>query len=754
MSSGHSREGMDARKANWGKFVERANIVIDSKELARSQIDFKLRIGRRIEIARNAVIYNADDWANLVRAGLDSTLITSGTQTKIRDWIEKSPDDASRAFRAIWTIDNLPISERIRSFGDLLPDSVIQGSGTRTRLMSVLLMGLDVTEYPPFATKTLRKAFRQAGYGPFNRNADEAELYEHALSFLDLFLEEAQAHGARLCHRLDAQSIVWHWQGLQEDLPELGLPFPENTNKLESENDIDDWKVFIKRATEYINSAEFQKKHIVPLLKTGSKLSEARTAALDDYDDWADLVKSRLAGAPVFNSDRLRFLEWIDGSPDDAMEALQAIWMKEDLHIEQRIRAFCERFPKDILSGTGTRMTVAAALLMALDAEQYTPFSIDKLRHACLRTGYSPPDHSADEAALYTHSLRLLDQLIEESRTHGLKISHRLEAFSVVWHGVDVLPRLSSQQTKFESIKALADELHLSTEFLEEICILLDEKLQIIFQGPPGTGKTFVARELAKHLSDPSGRVTFVQFHPSYAYEDFVRGFRPKITESGQSGFSLQDGPLLRAAKMAREEQGAKHFLLIDEINRGNLAKVFGELYFLLEYRDDRIHMQYQEDSEDDFSLPENLYIIGTMNTADRSIALVDMALRRRFYFVEFHPDENPVKSVLRMWLEHNKLENMTWVADVVDEVNELLKDDRHAAIGPSYFMKEGLDEEDVRRIWKHSVVPYIEERLFGIDISLEAFDLDKLKGQVFQRLAQKESQYQTDENEGSSFEE
>ena len=134
----------------------------------------------------------------------------------------------------------------------------------------------------------------------------------------------------------------------------------------------------------------------------------------------------------------------------------------------------------------------------------------------------------------------------------------------------------------------------------------------------------------------------------------------------------------------------------------------------MLEYRDEEMRLQY---SDKPFSLPENLYIIGTMNTADRSIALVDAALRRRFYFVEFHPDDEPVKGVLRRWLQANH-PDMEWVADVVERANEheQLRDDRHAAIGPSYFMKkDGLDETDmVERIWKHSVLPYIEERLFG----------------------------------------
>ena len=112
------------------------------------------------------------------------------------------------------------------------------------------------------------------------------------------------------------------------------------------------------------------------------------------------------------------------------------------------------------------------------------------------------------------------------------------------------------------------------------------------------------------------------------------------------------------------------------------------------------------------FSLPSNLYIIGTMNTADRTIALVDLALRRRFSFVEFHPDKLPVHGLLRRWLDSNA-PDMAWVADLVDSANEKLND-RHAAIGPSYFMKNDLDEAMARRIWKHNVLPYIEEHLFG----------------------------------------
>jgi len=304
---------------------------------------------------------------------------------------------------------------------------------------------------------------------------------------------------------------------------------------------------------------------------------------------------------------------------------------------------------------------------------------------------------------------------------HGSKIDFYASGIRSRWD-----PSLDGEPPEEapDPLQVLAKDLHLPVEFLEEIEALLEDKKrqQLIFQGPPGTGKTYVAQKLARHIAGSEERVTLVQFHPSYAYEDFVQGYRPTLKD-GQPGFELRYGPLLKAAERARSERDAKHFLIIDEINRGSIGKVFGELYFLLEYRDSEMSLQY---SDRPFSLPENLYIIGTMNTADRSIALVDLALRRRFYFVEFHPDDERVKGVLRRWL-HEKAPKMEWVADVVDKANEKL-DDRHAAIGPSYFMKDGLDDDAVERIWKHSVLPYIEEHRFGKDDSRGEFCLKALR--------------------------
>lgn len=532
-----------------------------------------------------------------------------------------------------------------------------------------------------------------------------------------------------------------------------------------------EWDKFVKEANALIDSGKLDEDETDFKLSLGQELSRARTAVLGGAENWRDiLLEGRVLreedGHPMDWRSVFDLRDWFAESPNDALEALRTLWQQSQISISERIRAFNKLLPREpkIHGQEGIRARIISVFLMGLDATKYPPFATNTFRSAYRQTGYPRPQRNADEAELYGHALRFLDRFLEESKSHGVLLRHRLDTQSAVWHWRNLpldLPKLGvpplkkSQNIPFPNnsdaqpppcdLRRLSEELLFSTDFLKEIETLLYDKRQIIFQGPPGTGKTYVAQALAECLAGSKERVKLVQFHPSYAYEDFVRGFRPTITENEQAGFDLQDGPLLRAAQEARKEPNAKHILIIDEINRGNLAKVFGELYFLLEYRDKKIRMQYQQEGESDFSLPPNLYIIGTMNTADRSIALVDLALRRRFYFVEFHPDVEPVKYVLRKWLKHKTLDNMEWVADVVEEANKLLEEDKHAAIGPSYFMKEHLDNSVAERIWKHSVLPYIEERLFGDDNRLDEFDLDKLKDKAAQTRKQKEDREQSD---------
>ena len=264
-----------------------------------------------------------------------------------------------------------------------------------------------------------------------------------------------------------------------------------------------------------------------------------------------------------------------------------------------------------------------------------------------------------------------------------------------------------------------AERLLMDEAELVKIADLLWERKQIILYGPPGTGKTYLARELARHLTD-DGAVKLVQFHPSYTYEDFFEGFRPEPGGSGTLTFTLRAGPFRDFAEVAGANPTTAYVLIIDEINRANLAKVFGELYFLLEYRDESISLQYSPDKE--FTLPQNLFIIGTMNTADRSIARIDTAMRRRFAFVELDPRLPPVEGLLSRWLDKRHLPMDA--ALLLDDLNRRIADS-NAAIGPSYLMDERIyqREDGLDRVWQYSIMPLLEDLFYG------QRDLDELYG-------------------------
>ncbi|WP_369265835.1 AAA family ATPase [Streptomyces harbinensis] len=265
--------------------------------------------------------------------------------------------------------------------------------------------------------------------------------------------------------------------------------------------------------------------------------------------------------------------------------------------------------------------------------------------------------------------------------------------------------------------------------WLEEVRVLLLDERQLVFHGPPGTGKTYLAMKLAEYFGGGPEQVKIVQFHPSYAYEDFFEGFRPvEDAETREVAFRLSAGPLRELADLASREgnRHLPHFLIIDEINRANLAKVFGELYFLLEYRTKSVRLTY---SGDDFALPPNLFVIGTMNTADRSIALVDAAMRRRFAFVELSPRTEPTAGLLPRWLKREGLDMAP--AHLLDALNERIGDPDFA-IGPSYLMKPGVYRDNgLDRTWRTKILPLLEEHHYGEGLDIAArYGLDALRGQ------------------------
>ncbi len=287
----------------------------------------------------------------------------------------------------------------------------------------------------------------------------------------------------------------------------------------------------------------------------------------------------------------------------------------------------------------------------------------------------------------------------------------------------------------------LARELYVDTSLLQRIADDLDRRNQVVLYGPPGTGKTFVAQRLAELLAPDEACRELVQFHPSYSYQDFVIGFRPVGNGDGGLAYELQDGPLLRLARHAAAHPDERHILIVDELNRGNLPRVFGELLYLLDYRDRPISLMHTPppgsraagppfDASGRFKLPGNLWVVATMNTADRSIGQIDVALRRRFCFVPFFPGEGELDGLLARWVARQRTE-VRPLAGWVDALNAQLREDfgRHLQVGHSYFMRDRLTLADVRRIWASDIMPFLEEQLFGHPASeLAKYELSAIR--------------------------
>ena len=278
-----------------------------------------------------------------------------------------------------------------------------------------------------------------------------------------------------------------------------------------------------------------------------------------------------------------------------------------------------------------------------------------------------------------------------------------------------------------EDLASAGWEAYTEEDFLKDVFLSREDydllryitlgKKNVILQGAPGVGKTYMARRLAYSIMGvkDESRVEMVQFHQNYTYEEFVCGYQPTET-----GFELRYGPFYRFCRKASRSR-QPHFFIIDEINRGNISKIFGELLMLIESdkRGQKLKLLYSEDGgEEEFCVPDNLYIIGLMNTADRSLAIIDYALRRRFAFFDIHPafDSEGFQEMMKPYGD-------TALPELVETVKELNRDIRADEslgegfeIGHSYFcVPEGTEVDDmwIRSVIEYSIIPLIREYWF-----------------------------------------
>lgn len=271
------------------------------------------------------------------------------------------------------------------------------------------------------------------------------------------------------------------------------------------------------------------------------------------------------------------------------------------------------------------------------------------------------------------------------------------------------------------------EQIDLSSSLIDVSLSLLTLKNQIILQGPPGTGKTRLAVLIAQHLpvkeEDLSiqGTYQIVQFHPAYSYEDFVRGIVAETDDKGNISYNVKNKVLAELAQKAQENPNGKYVLIIDEINRANLPSVLGELIYALEYRGEPVVSMYEHgNSGREIILPKNLYIIGTMNTADRSVGHIDYAIRRRFAFINVLPDYTVIKNeqAQKLFKEVAKLFEQHLSSD-------FQKDD--VMIGHSYFIVE--DDVELNIKLEYEIKPILKEYLKdGILNESAAADIENLK--------------------------
>ncbi len=294
--------------------------------------------------------------------------------------------------------------------------------------------------------------------------------------------------------------------------------------------------------------------------------------------------------------------------------------------------------------------------------------------------------------------------------------------------------RESNPIAKQSAVDAYTKEKFLSEVYMSEnqydtLVHLLKRKKNLILQGAPGVGKTYAAKRLAYSImgEKDESRIKFVQFHQNYSYEDFVMGYKPE-----DASFALKNGIFYQFCQLASNAPDKDFFFIIDEINRGNMSKIFGELLMLIEngYRGEKAILAYNELP---FSIPKNLYIIGMMNTADRSLAMIDYALRRRFSFFEIEPGFR--SEGFKSYQAQFNNERFDLLIDAIVSLNKIIASDMSLGsgfcIGHSYFCDQDIcTDEWMREVVEYDIIPMLKEYWFDDHAKLQEWE-GKLRGVV-----------------------
>ncbi|MFM7407214.1 MAG: McrB family protein [Cuspidothrix sp.] len=434
--------------------------------------------------------------------------------------------------------------------------------------------------------------------------------------------------------------------------------------------------------------------------------------------------------------------EWFEG----AKWAKSEDWDQIAIAIFNFIRS-CNDKPKELLNycmefsqlycSKGFQMGMLTPILNALQPNKFLLINNKsrKLINYFANTSYG--NKLTDYPTINNTGRNLIQELAQDMHQVGVPAIRDDDLFDMFCHWLIAIKKYDFQYQNQQQINTVNIDIksnptnpkYTLSDISQEICCeettierwihTINRKGQVIFYGSPGTGKTFIAEKIAKHLiSEGDSFYELVQFHPAYTYEDFIQGIRPQ-SEDGKLTYPLVPGRFLEFCKKAEAFQDIC-VLIIDEINRANLPQVFGELMYLLEYRDQEIPLA----GGNKFRIPENVRIIGTMNTADRSIAQIDHALRRRFAFIELRPNYD----VLIKYHLNTGFAVMDLI-NVLKRLNHAI-DDKNYEIGISFFLTPNL-REDIEDIWKMEIEPYLEEYFFNNPEKVDEFRWDNIKEQL-----------------------